>query len=100
MSIVGENAGGLGGMAELDLEKILGEFPDETLVYMSEKMLIGMDDEKRESEYKCFKVRHFGCTNWKSGTIWLGFGNQLFLSSKCLKFAGAQDDRVTGLTVQ
>ena len=57
MSIVGEDAGGLGGMAELDLEKILGEFPDETLVYMSDKMLIGMDDEKREAEYNCFKVR-------------------------------------------
>ena len=57
MSIVGEDACGLGGMAELDLETCLSEFPDETLVYMSDKMLIGMDDEKREKEYNCFKVK-------------------------------------------
>ena len=56
MSIVGEDACGMGGMAELDLETCLSEFPDETLVYMSDKMLIGMDDEKREKEYNCFKV--------------------------------------------
>ena len=32
------------------------EFPDETLIYMSNKMEIGLDDEKREKEYECFKV--------------------------------------------
>jgi len=40
---------------ELDLENLAMEFPDETLIYMSNKMEIGLDDEKREKEYECFK---------------------------------------------
>ena len=57
MSIVGES-GDMGGFGinELDLETCLQEFPDETLVYLSDKYSIGIDDERREKEYNCFKV--------------------------------------------
>ena len=41
---------------ELDLENLATEFPDECLIYMSNKMEIGLDDEKREKEYECFRV--------------------------------------------
>ena len=41
---------------ELDLENLAMEFPDECLIYMSNKMEIGLDDEKREKEYECFRV--------------------------------------------
>lgn len=41
---------------ELDLENLAMEFPDEVLIYMSNKMEIGLDDEKREKEYECFRV--------------------------------------------
>jgi len=40
---------------ELDLENLALEFPDECLIYMSNKMEIGLDDEKREKEYECFR---------------------------------------------
>ena len=52
----GESGPVIDSTLELDLETVMNEFPDETLVYMSNKMNIGMDDEKREKEYNCFKV--------------------------------------------
>ena len=57
MSIVGEGGDMAGlGINELDLETCLNEFPDETLIYLSDKYSIGIDDERREKEYNCFKV--------------------------------------------
>ena len=58
MSMVGETGEVLGGDMELDIEQLLQDFPDETLIYMSEKHCIGFDDEKREREYNAFKVCH------------------------------------------
>ena len=58
MSIVGEAVGPeMGGDLELDLEQLAQEFPDETLVFLSNKMEIGLDNEKREKEYNAFKVK-------------------------------------------
>ena len=49
---------------ELDLENLALEFPDETLIYMSNKMEIGLDDEKREKEYECFRVSRRNFVNF------------------------------------
>ena len=56
MKVEEEEAGPDLSTIELDLENLALEFPDETLIYMSNKMEIGLDDEKREKEYECFRV--------------------------------------------
>ena len=67
MKVEEEEAGPDLSTIELDLENLALEFPDETLIYMSNKMEIGLDDEKREKEYECFRVSWRYFTNdWRS----------------------------------
>jgi len=64
---VEEDAGPDLSTIELDLENLALEFPDETLIYMSNKMEIGLDDEKREKEYECFRQCCMILNKMKSG---------------------------------